>query len=77
MELHSVRKVIHESKRLANPDKQIRLKSLDGQNFHPSLVNFYFTTSENYTSYLSNKDSEIQLVFITHGDEIQYNDINN
>ena len=77
MEIHSVRKLICESKLLADPDKEIPLKSLEGQNLHPSSVNFYFIASENYTLYLSNKDSELQPVFITHADEIQYNDINN
>ena len=77
MEIHSVRKLIRESKLLADPNKEILLKSLDGQNLHPSSVNFYFIASENYTLYLSNKDSELQPVFITHADEIQYNDINN
>ena len=77
MEIHSVWKLIHKSKPLANPDKEIPLKSLDGQNLHPSLVNFFFTASENYTSYLSNKGSELQPAFVTHADEIQYNNINN
>ena len=77
MEIHSVWKLIRESKLLADPNKEILLKSLDGQNLHPSSVKFYFIASENYTLYLSNKDSELQPVFITHADDIQYNDIKN
>ena len=49
MEIHSVRKLIRESKLLADPDKEILLKSLEGQNLHPSSVKFYFIASENYT----------------------------
>ena len=68
---------MHESKLLSSPNKQTPLMSLDGQNLPPSLINFYFTASENYTSYLSNKDTELQSVFITHADEMQYNNTNN
>ena len=49
-------------KTLGRPRQVDTLNSLAGQNLHPSLVNFYFAASENYTSYLSNKDPELQPV---------------
>lgn len=43
----------------------------------PIFVQLLFHCTENYTSYLSKKDSELQPVFVTQADEIQDNHIKN
>ena len=77
LEIQSVRKVVRESKLLVDPQKESPLQSIDGIKLHPSLVNFFFTASENYSLYITEKESDLKPVFVTYGDEIEYNDINN
>ena len=74
--MQAVRKRIHESNLHRNPRDKIALKSLDGVNLHPTLVNFYHTV-ENYSEYLKDPDADLNPVFVTFEEEEIFNDVNN
>ena len=76
-EVQAVRKMICESILLWNPRDKDALKSLDGVNLHPALVNFYHTAVENYNKYSKDPDAELKPVFVTYEDEEIFSDVNN
>ena len=69
--------MICESILLWNPRDNDALKSLDGVNLHPALVNFYHTAVENYNKYSKDSDAELNPVFVTYEDEEIFSDVNN
>ena len=76
-EVQAVRKMILESNLLRNPRDKVILKSLDGVNLHPTLVNLYQTAVENYNKYLKDPDADLHPAYVTFEDEEIFNDVNN
>ena len=69
--------MICESNLLRNPRDKVVLKSLDGVNLHPTLVNFHHTAVENYNEYLKDPEADLNPVFVTYEDEEKFSGVNN
>ena len=76
-EIQLVRKLIRKSGILNKPCTKKHLKALDGSLLHHNLVNFSFTATENYQSYLKGKEAQLLPIFGTYDEEKEYNGVNN
>lgn len=76
-EVQMFRTVIRKSNLLENPHLEESLKSLDGQELHPDLVNCMTVAYQNFYKYVNHgKDAELSPVFIILSDEEVFNDVN-
>ena len=77
MEVELVRKLIFKSSILNKSCTKNHLKVIDGSLLHHNLVNFSFTSTENYQNYLKGKEAQLLPIFGTYDEEKEYNSVNN
>ena len=70
-----LRAIIPDSFILDDHYSQLPLKAIDGTLLHHDLVNFMFTTMENYNLLIENPEADLQPVFVRYEDENFNNDV--
>ena len=76
-EVQMLRVVIRDSGILLNPLEELPLKSLYGKVLHPTLVNFYFTATENNENFKKGQGYKMEPVFVTYENESEYLNVKN
>ena len=76
-EVQMLHVVIRNSGILLNLLEEFPLKSLSGKVLHPTLVNFYFTATENYENFKKDQGYKMEPVFVTYENESEYLNVKN
>ena len=69
--------VIRDSSILLNLLQEFPLKSLFGKVLHPTLVNLYFTATENYENFKKDQGYKMEPVLVTYENESEYLNVKN